>query len=90
MEMRRVVGISVRILLFLAFWSILARTSLASHYPRLVQFLPVWAVIAFGIYAVINIFTSVYSLPTCKAEYRELMDDILAAKQELLAKGIKV
>lgn len=87
--MKRVVGISVRVLLFLAFWNILARTPVASHFPTVVQFLPLWAVIAFAIYAMISIITSVYSLPSCRAEYHELTGDIKAAKEELLAKGIK-
>lgn len=79
----------MRVLLFLAFWNILARTSVASHFPTVVQFLPLWAIIAFSIYAMISIFTSVYSLPSCRVEYHELTGDIKAAKDELLAKGIK-
>lgn len=89
LEMKRVVGIAVRVLLSLAFWNILARTSVAYHFPTVVHFLPLWAAIAFAIYALISIITSVYSLPSCRAEYRELTGDIKAAKEELLAKGIK-
>lgn len=68
----------------------LLKTPLATHYPKFMFFLPLWLIVAFGLYAAIKVLLSVARFPDCTKDYHELMRDIDATKEELLARGVKI
>ncbi|KAJ3435190.1 dolichol-phosphate mannosyltransferase subunit [Anaeramoeba flamelloides] len=73
------------LILFLVFWFVL-KSQNQNHF---VVFLPIYAIIAFGLYSLGFIFWRVTHFPTCDDATEKLREDIKEAEEDLKKRGYK-
>lgn len=81
-------GISVYLALWLAF--VTKQINLfPTDWDNLILFLPVFTLIAFGLYSLSVILWRVYCFNDCPEAAKEIQEQIIAARKDLEAKGLK-
>jgi hypothetical protein len=66
-----------------------AKADLSKEVDLLIQFAPVWAVLALGIYAVSNLIHGVGNMSDCPDAAKEITQNVKEARKEMKKRGIQ-
>jgi dolichyl-phosphate mannosyltransferase polypeptide 3 len=84
--MKRIVNFFIPIIVFLLVWLYLISVNQNSN----VLYAPIFAVVAFGLFSLFDILYGVLTFKECPEAYKQLCNEIEAAKAELKKSGILV